>query len=363
MTNFDDLCSLISSKVPYADLPYQNKTGVGHLLKDKYQQYLNATNTYLTIEPEICRNLLDAWESYINDPDEAYKQFSNAMRFIEEDILAVSKYYRKFRLNNYYKARYSSSDKLTKRSDLFHLPFELKPCFFRYSTDKQHFLYLGATPYICYMELGDSVENTDDLYFSRYELPDTYTLLSVGILPYEMLDFVSEDYKQKVPDLEALLTHYIRILPLIMASSIKKSTNTSIGDPEEYYIPQLLTRWVLEHHNTYDGIEYFSNAVPTHSRYNYRLYHNVVIPAKKELSTGFCPELSNELKLTKQFCINGINLYGENYTDPPIKALLSNGRIPVPSDDNREVHYSTSGFHHIEYILSTYPADYVFSQH
>ena len=95
MTNFDDLCSLISSKVPYADLPYQNKTGVGHLLKDKYQQYLNATNTYLTIEPEICRNLLDAWESYINDPDEAYKQFSNAMRFIEEDILAVSKYYRK----------------------------------------------------------------------------------------------------------------------------------------------------------------------------------------------------------------------------------------------------------------------------
>ena len=178
-----------------------------------------------------------------------------------------------------------------------------------------------------------------------------------------MLDFVSEDYKQKVPDLEALLTHYIRILPLIMASSIKKSTNTSIGDPEEYYIPQLLTRWVLEHHNTYDGIEYFSNAVPTHSRYNYRLYHNVVIPAKKELSTGFCPELSNELKLTKPFCINGINLYGENYTDPPIKALLSNGRIPVPSDDNREVHYSTSGFHHIEYILSTYPADYVFSQH
>lgn len=360
MTDFNILCDLISNKVPYANLPYQNINGVECLLKEKYQQYTAATKLYFSIGPDICDNFLEAWKLYIDHQDKAYEHFSNAMRFIEDDVLAVSNYYRKFRLNTYYKARYSPSGKLTRRSELFHLPFEKKPSFFRYSTNKQHFLYLGATPYTCYKELGGSVKNTDYLYFSRYELPDTYTLLSVGILPYEMLDFVSMDHKQGKQDLEVLLTHYIRILPLIMASSIVRNATISTEEPEEYYIPQLLTRWVLEHHNTYDGIEYFSNAVPTHSRYNYRLYHNVVIPTKQELSTGFCPELSKELKLTKPFCVDGINLYGMYDSIPPTKTICSSGRIPL--DDNSEIHYSTSGFHLVEYKLSTYSADYVFSK-
>lgn len=48
---------------------------------------------------------------------------------------------------------------------------------------------LGGTTYTCYMELGQP-EDISNLYFSKYEIPKDLKILSVGILPYEMLEFI-----------------------------------------------------------------------------------------------------------------------------------------------------------------------------
>ena len=124
------------------------------------------------------------------------------------------------------------------------------------------------------MELGQP-EDISNLYFSKYEIPKDLKILSVGILPYEMLEFIYiEENQNECFESETLLRHYINMLPLIMACSVKKSDKKNEENklkqnlkgecPEEYYIPQLLTRWVVENLAIYDGIEYFSTQVPTH---------------------------------------------------------------------------------------------------
>ena len=73
------------------------------------------------------------------------------------------------------------------------------------------------------MELGQP-EDISNLYFSKYEIPKDLKILSVGILPYEMLEFIYiEENQNECFESETLLRHYINMLPLIMACSVKKA--------------------------------------------------------------------------------------------------------------------------------------------
>jgi hypothetical protein len=102
---------------------------------------------------------------------------------------------------------------------------------------------LGGTTYTCYMELGQP-EDISNLYFSKYEIPKDLKILSVGILPYEMLEFIYiEENQNECFESETLLRHYINMLPLIMVCSVKKADKENKSKqnlkgecPEEYYL-------------------------------------------------------------------------------------------------------------------------------
>ena len=101
----------------------------------------------------------------------------------------------------------------------------------------------GGATYTCYMELGQP-EDISNLYFSKYEIPKDLKILSVGILPYEMLEFIYiEEDQNECFESETLLRHYINMLPLIMACSVKKADKENKSKqnlkgecPEEYYL-------------------------------------------------------------------------------------------------------------------------------
>ena len=149
--------------------------------------------------------------------------------------------------------------------------------------------------------------------------------------------------------------------------------------PEEYYIPQLLTRWVVENLAIYDGIEYFSTQVPTHSKRNYKLYRNLVLIAKRVETEEYSLKLSSKLKLTKPVRVKeDIDLFSEygekdipffkqrafpsGYNKKEIVNYVRNkgiypfykaeGRIQHNKNSNAELHYSSSGFNLIEFDLS-----------
>lgn len=65
-----------------------------------------------------------------------------------------------------------------------------------------------------------------------------------GLLPYEMLEFIYiEENQNECFESETLLRHYINMLPLIMACSVKKADKENKSKqnlkgecPEEYYL-------------------------------------------------------------------------------------------------------------------------------
>lgn len=105
------------------------------------------------------------------------------------------------------------------------------------------------------------------------------------MLPWELKDKI---IKNNIADFE-LLRNYLIMLPLIMACSIRvPQVKKDKPFKDEYIVPQLLTQWLINSPNRFDGIAYFSNATKTRSRRNYKLYQNLVVPVKQALKSGYC---------------------------------------------------------------------------
>lgn len=388
--NMERLTYLISNKVEYADLPYKAsaKRGINDILPKEYRNYILETEKYGFNGKAVCEGLESARSLYRSSKDDAYYVFNQVMDIIKEDVMEVSQYCNKFIGDTYYRGRVCDNSVLSEKKEMFHIPFSngTGSTVCRYSMEGESFLYLGGTTYTCYMELGQP-EDISNLYFSRYEIPKDLKILSVGILPYEMLEFIYiEENQNECFESETLLRHYINMLPLIMACSVKKADKENKSKqnlkgecPEEYYIPQLLTRWVVENLAIYDGIEYFSTQVPTHSKRNYKLYRNLVLIAKREGTEEYSSKLSSKLKLTKPVRVKeDINLFSEygekdipflnqrafpsGYNKKEIVNYVRNkgiypfykaaGRIQHNKNSNAELHYSSSGFNLIEFDLS-----------
>lgn len=196
-------------------------------------------------------------------------------------------------------------------------------------------MYLGATPYTCYEELGRPKEQ--DMYFTKVEIPETYKLIIIGLLPYELKNICEEN--------EEIIINYLKMIPIIMACSVKVDESKKEGAfKEEYIIPQLITQWLITSDRNFDGILYFSIATMTHSRLNYRLYQNLVLPVKEIRSEGYCKKLVNEIKLTSPISATEIEFFKEYdykyFQDYDcLDKLPGNGRIR--KDDNSEIHYSS----------------------
>lgn len=180
-----------------------------------------------------------------------------------------------------------------KRSDLFHLPFELryKVSTQRYSIPGFPALYLGDSAYVCWEEL----ERPDikELNFSRFCLKND-DLKIIEILRPE--DFLSNIKEISMADGIHHILQYLAIFPITMVCSIRVEYNDAPFKPE-YIIPQLLMQFVTDG-NKFDGIKYPS------TRINYALIekvpaYNYVFPVREINEKGYCERLIRNFSLTE----------------------------------------------------------------
>ncbi len=351
------------------DLPYSNDVwGIERLLKEKFNIFIkelkefnqvhyseNMENTIEDIKIST-EGIISAIHKYLlGDITGACITFNNVVEKSEFAIKRISEYYGKYVLRTYYRARLRSDKKenFDKKEDFFHIPFESRHLVKnqRYSVSGFPCMYLGTTPYTCYEELGRP--KAQDMYFTKIEIPKDYNLITIGLLPYELKKHLCD---QNNADNEEIIINYLKMIPIIMACSVKVDVSKKKGVfKEEYIVPQLITQWLITSDRSFDGILYFSTATRTHSRLNYRLYQNLVLPVKEIGCSGYCKKLLKEIKLTFPISASGIEFFKEydhkyfqdyDYLDK----LPGNGRIG--KDNNSEIHYSASGFRLLEFMLS-----------
>lgn len=351
------------------NLPYSNNIlGIETLLKEKFNVFIKELNEFNQVKfSESMENtikdvkvstegIINAIHKYLlGDITGACITFNGVVEKSERAIKCISEYYGKYAFRTYYRARLCSekSKKFDKKEDFFHIPFEFRHLVKnqRYSVSGFPCMYLGATPYTCYEELGRP--KPEDMYFSKVEIPENYNLITIGLLPYELQEHLCD---QDDTENEEVIISYLKMIPIIMACSVKVDASKKEGAfKEEYIIPQLITQWLITSGRNFDGILYFSTATCTHSRLNYRLYQNLVLPVKEIGYSGYCKKLLKEIKLTFPISASGIEFFKEydykyfrdyEYLDK----LPGNGRIS--KDNKSEIHYSVSGFRMLEFMLS-----------
>lgn len=354
----------------YLNLPYENKTeGVLELLDIKYGLLLNdlqkleetvdwCSGLYKSLKYSTEQIIKTITLYLAGNISEAYLMLNHMLLSIQDEIKIVSECYKKFSGTVFYRMRLNSLDSsLQSRSGYLHIPFELrhKVSNYRYSIAGIPCVYMGATIYTCYEELRSP--GYDNIHVARIEIPKEYNLLTIGLLPWEVNDI----RKERLGFNNEFYYAYIKMLPLIMACSIKVGADRiNAVFKEEYIVPQLVMQWLLASGTQFDGIIYFSTATKTKSVLNHRLYQNVVLPVKQIDKNGYCKQLAEELKVSKPFdnTIAKIELYREDYEfemdDSDRRGYVKTKSCGRISEDisKGEIHYSSSGFRYIEYLLS-----------
>lgn len=198
------------------------------------------------------------------------------------------------RLGWVFRLRAGSYSDQIDRGGLFHIPFEKRHLAapMRYSMLGIPMLYLGATTYVCWEELGRP--SFDDLWVCGLRLKKgaQVRLIDLGHRPAEMAAMLhanagSSGHKDFV-------VAYATIWPLIAACSFRKR-HPRASFAEEYVIPQRLAAYLVET-KAFDGIRFFSTHIGTYQLPLVGM--NFVFPAHPSTSTGHCPHLCRLFEMT-----------------------------------------------------------------
>lgn len=298
--------------------------------------------------------------------NKGYDELSIVLNEFESELKKLNVEMKKSYSDIYYRVRCVDGEVNEKGEkwslqDNFHLPFGLRHLCKnqRYSISGYPCLYLARTVYTCWEEFGRP--ELDKMIVSKYKIPSTYNILYLSYLPYQLkYNYYKEQRIRKISMNELLdekneyLNTYIALLPLILASSVKRQ-HVSASFHAEYIIPQILTQWVRSE-SDFDGIMYFSTMTYTRSSKNSALYENLVIPTKKVESKEFCDELSSGIKMTDPIMKSDIDkeiLFTHQELEESNYYCL--GHIISDLKDGSEIKYSSSELHEFEKSLSLIP--------
>lgn len=203
--------------------------------------------------------------------------------------------------------RSSSSNYLLDRSQLFHIPFNLKHKIrpFRYSILGVPSLYLGSSLIDCWEELDRP--NIHEMQFIRYNLNSTISLLDLRPPNINVVNENKSNYLE--------LFGFFMKWPLIYASSFKVKYPKEIFK-QEYIIPQFLLHYVHEKKHVM-GIMYESNRVKVHPDSVRGLFYNIVIPClnPKRNTFGYSDLIARLFSVTKPYAaqiMDILNILREN---------------------------------------------------
>jgi len=197
-----------------------------------------------------------------------------------------------------------SDHPLTKREDIFHIPFEK-----RHLVDTQRFsiaglpcLYLGSSLYVCWQEMGKP--DLNKMYLSHYKINSQNNHDGVNVL-----DFAYSFETLKLEGLEEFivlgegeskekLISYLALWPILLACSFSKQAENSRFNVE-YVIPNLILQWIGKEKRPVSGIRYFSTKT-AHLRNSDVGINYVFPPSSLELKKkGFCQSLSRSFVFSR----------------------------------------------------------------
>ena len=288
-------------------------------LENKLNEYVRRLNNLNTSGPlnhwvdsnvhnieELNATILEALDEYLSgNAGRAYDSIERLMgsSFVRSNIAHLKSQLDAIYSSEHkslFRVRYSDS-LLSKREDLFHIPFSGRHLVNtqRYSIAGLPCLYLGASLYVCWQEMG--CPDLNKLYLSHFKInPDG----SEGTL--DILDFAYSFETLKDDKFSTLFKDelslekkqsYLAMWPILLSCSFnRKHDNPKFN--VEYVIPNLIFQWVGVGKRSVSGIRYLSTKT-THLR-NSEVGINYVFPSSiPALTTSdFCDKLSNSFHLS-----------------------------------------------------------------
>lgn len=284
----------------------------------------------------ICNLILKSISHYYNGfTSNAFRTFSTVMELLMSrpfmiyqksgEIITI-KDVDNLRL---YRVRNVCENKIYKRKDIFHTPFNLRSnigtC--RYSIAGYPCLYLATNLELCIFETP-KMENSQFTIASRFEIVRDFNsngsydikVIELGVKPQHFIEINQDDkntygYERNINRLNetnlhdsTIMNNYLLWYPVIAASSFIRPCKT---DPfaSEYIVPQLIMEWIRlsVKKGEYYGIRYFSCANERASDNGM----NYVFPAYYDASgNSFCKVLSNTFRLTEPVMLhNYLDIY------------------------------------------------------
>ena len=122
MTNTEELLNILGEE--FNNLPLQYVGNLKELLYENFENLKKSINIHKIIGfKDTTNEILEYIEKYKNKRSDCETYFKKIMDKVAKDLEYVSKKYDEISSHIYYRARISEND-LTKRSDIFHLPFD-----------------------------------------------------------------------------------------------------------------------------------------------------------------------------------------------------------------------------------------------
>ncbi|MCB5280067.1 MAG: hypothetical protein LHW59_11185 [Candidatus Cloacimonetes bacterium] len=324
---YNDYINDISSMKPTTAIGVYAKKQIQHVQRIA-EGTLESVKLYLSGQPSKAYTNLD---NVLND-------YSNLLnQLISCDVMRDS-------VGILYKLR-RSSEPITSREGLFHVPFNLRhtisTC--RYSIPGFPCLYLGGSLHVCYEELNrPEIKNS---FISAFKINDSVRVLNFGYRPAEIALFISKMELFTQTTLMEFCETYMILWPLIAACSIRVRFDDKFK--VEYIMPQLLLQWISNERSEIDGIRYFSTKVIYYPN-NPKINCNFAFPVKIVSHRGYCAKMKADFMLTEP--INWFVLKSKIF---PHQTDLSDQELPPVFDGTSP--YVDSEFAQFELVLNREP--------
>lgn len=296
--------------------------------------------------------------------NQSYKRFDHALSntkiidYISETAVPLNRICNS--IKKFYRVR-TSNTPLTKREDLFHIPFNLRHRVNtqRYSISGLPCLYLGSSILVCWHEMGKP--DFDKLYISAFSGTDLSEDLKIIDLAFNLTSTLSftmfdrfENSDNSIAKAKSKILSLI-LWPLVLACNYKKNHDASFNI--EYVIPNLLMEWVSSSKaKNISGIAYRTTKFINGN--NQDIGINLILPPKHneiiDENYKFCPTLSTSFKLTNPISwqvFRTLNSdFGENAYALRAETFPNNGRVDN-FDEYLVDNYNLTEFNQVERLI------------
>lgn len=354
-----DLIDFFNSEVMHVPTSwYDVDNNFVQFIRSKFNDYLNLViqldtsdlisteiKNSLPVIQQLCSLIEDVLETYFNGKTFGAQKIMNNLLNMHKTHITNLNSPTFSEIDFLYRIRISNEYQLEPK-EIFHIPFQqrhlLSP--YRYSMAGLPCLYLGASSFICWIELGRP--STKNCLISKFTV-DNISLLDFGIRPAYIATILDHDFSDALKYKNWMVSQAV-LFPLILVCSIEKRfTNAAFNI--EYIIPQMLLQWMTEN-KIADGIRYFSTKYASYSP-DYTPFNNFCFPVTTNNSIGYCTNLKNKFSLTHpinwEFAIKTKMLHGR---------CPNRANVELAATINDNTSYFNSEFYNIEAILGGLPA-------